>query len=513
MRLGDLRFLQKDYKRAVEQYTAAFAQIPTLNKFSFEGNWFPEEVRSFPYVFVNRAEAYLRLGQEQEALRDLRGFLFVNPNHPAIGRVLYRIGDVLEHISAPKELVLNAWRECVFRTPLSLGGRLCESRRSAYELQDAPANNIPRIMGRIETALPNPKQPYNESVNEDDIRTFVALVFADAFIKKNDPVQALFKLEPVNKLESNSYLRAWYQEYFGTTFAGYLQFRLDKGQYKEVVSEYEKRHTTFFLEQTKPQVLYRVARAYEKLGLFEEAEKTFEQANKVKKGIGLTAPRPFDVAEDDWKLTGARLALALMPDAEGGGDADNSVRDHLMELDPSRLVSMRLWIEYADKTRNAELEKNWWTKLADTTALTWDELRRYAKVLDEVKDVKTLRKTLEDTIGIWVADKNKARPKVLPTDLMLQLAELRLDQDKDVTKSLEIFNQLLSLNDSEFHSSTPKPMVAYRKGLAMKRIGRLADARQSFELAQRLNPDSVWARLSANAQKDINASTPAPGTR
>jgi predicted Zn-dependent protease len=81
LRQGDLYMERLQYEQGLASY--------------FQGlNYFRDDAKSFPAIFVNRAEALYGLGQFDRAREAFDGFLKEFPGHPAGWRAAFRIGEI-----------------------------------------------------------------------------------------------------------------------------------------------------------------------------------------------------------------------------------------------------------------------------------------------------------------------------------------------------------------------------------------------------------------------------------
>lgn len=501
-RMGDMAFRQKNYKEAAFQYSKALNNVPTISKFSFEGNWYPEEIALFPHVLFNRAEAFIQLGAYQQALKDLRGFIYVAPQDAKAGLVLFRIGDLLEYLGAPEEKILSAWRECSYRLPETLGARLCEARKSARELIETDnRTKWPRMIGMIEEAIPQDNQSFWADVKKDDLETYVNLVLADAFIKKGEPRQALFRLEKLLKLSPDETLKAWLYEYMYTAFAGSLLKDLKEGRFKEVVASYESRRKELLSNQTRHEVLWSLALAYEKLDLIEQASEVLAQGERVKAVIAREKLRPFEEPAENWATFRARLNIKLFRERKVTAQI---VEESLRKTSDDLVEALRLKAEYASlQGKHAEAAEGW-KKIAARDHLTFDEVKLYSNELMKINNGKERAELLEKNVGVWLTEKNKAGvDNMPPADLLVDLAELRAAQSSQWLGALSIYDYLLTIEASKLGSVVNQAMINFRRGELQKSMGKNDDARQSFEQAKRLDPDGIWGRLASSALKEL----------
>ena len=511
-RMGDAEFRVGHFEEARQQYTKALLTVPTASKFAFEGEWLPDEVRLFPHVLFNRAEASLRTGFEQSALKDYRAFLFITPSHPKAGLVMFRIGEILRSQGAPDEMVMNAWRECVFRVPDTLGARLCQARKSAREIETSDKTAWPRIIGQVEDARPRKGKDDTEGTSPDELEAYLALVLADTFVKVNEPRQALFRLDPLDKLNLSPYMRAWADEYAYTSFAGALAMSVREGKYKQVVSDYDKRRRTLLYRQTRPEILWRVAQAYRGLSLWKEAYQVLNEADRIRQTIGKHETRPYEPAPQEWIDARVDIGLEMLKD---GKLAKEVVADSMKGLDLTKAVNLRRWIRFAQFTQSVDLEVSNFRNLEKIDSLSWEELRRYSNDLKKLALAGERVELLEKSVGTWFAEKEKVNPRELfpgGADLLRDLAEIRGESNRREA-ALSIYDYLTRVERSKLGSQVTPAMILYKRGLLLREMSRNDDARQSFEQAKRLEANSIWAGLSSSAQKDMDAAQPPSKTR
>ncbi len=504
-RVGDVLFMKKDFQRSANEYSRAMGAMPISNRFTFEANWYPDTIRQFPHVLYNRAEALTRLGNEQAALKDLRAFIFVAANHPQIGLVFYRVGDLLNQMGAESEQVLGAWRECVFRVPETIGARLCQARKSAEEMVRSKEDLWPRFIGDIENARPRPEDTATKDFHRDDLYTYTELILSDAFIRLGRGAQAMLRLDPLEKLEQTPYMRDWLDEYRITALSGLMFQKRKTGNYKEVISLYDKRKRNLFFRQTRPEILFHVAKAYEGLGLWKMAFDTMQEALRVRAVIRRSFPRPFDPAEEEWNSLKANLGLRLYADHKV---SDAEIEAALATLNPIVRNYQRLWIEWAQLKNNHALEKKWWEQMERTHALDWHELSEYTKLLKELKEPNERLRVLNYHVGALLADIEKGKSSVkIPTASVFELFEARLE-NKAPEAALSVMDYLLTLSDQQLGPDFSRSMLAYRKGEVLRDLGRLTEARQSFERAKVLSPQGLWGKMATTAVKDLDSQRP-----
>lgn len=500
-RLGDLEMRSGRYREAVEKYSRAFVEGPKVRKFSFEGNWIPEDIKMFVHVLFNRAEAFVRLGQEESALRDLRAFLFVSPSDKNVGLVYYRIGDLLNTLGAPEDKVLGAWRECAFKVPATLGGRLCAARKSAKEILRFEPAKWPRLIADVEDAL-KVKPSDTDGLSQVELASYLNLVLADVFIQRNHPYQALLRLEMSQNADVSPYLRMWLREYTIVSLAGYGSRLVTERKYKEVVNDYERRRKTLFLHETRHEVLANVVKAYDGMDLFPQALTTLDAAERVRDKIARPVPRPYDLSPEEWAYLRASIETEVLASHKEPIDPQH-IRQSLGALDASKPENQRLWIHFLQVIKAPAEEEKWWRKLEGSTALTWEEVRQYSNLLDRLKMNRERKDFYERRIGSWFGEREKiGGVKAPPTELVMELFEMRAASGER-EKALALGEYMADLPDDKLGPTVTKPMVAYKRGVILRELGRTADARASFGMAKQLAPDTIWGKLAAAADKEL----------
>lgn len=496
-RLGDIAYRQRRYKESIAEYSKAFTQLMGPNRFAFEGTWFPDQVRSFPFVLLNRGSAFIREGLHANALRDLRTFLFVAPTHSDAGWAYFLIGDLLMR-SDETDKAINTWRECAFKVPDSAGSRLCTARLTAHELPQLSKERWPRLIATIEDARPARLKTPDRLVSTADLESYVSLLLADAFIRANEPGQALIRLDGLRRIEPHKNMQAWVNEYLVTAFTGVLRTRVNEKAFKDAISEYEKRRTTLFLREVRTDALYAVALAHEGLALWAEARETISTSDTLRKKIGVLAARPFHATDMEWNLLRARVEIELY--ALSRLD-EKTVRLTLETLRDSEQAG-RAWIRFFQIKDSPSDEATRWKKLAGLTALTWKDIRRYSQVLKKLDRSSERRRLVESRVGAWFSERQKPTAVLSPgPDLLWELFEVR--ETSDASAALAVCDHLLTLTEAELGSDVTKPMIAYRKGQVLRRLSRFDDARASFALSRTLDPLGVWGKLSAVAEREM----------
>ena len=499
-RMGDAKLRQNLYKEAIADYTEAFALIPTQQKMSFEGSWYPSEINRYPQVFFHRAEARLRLGNIGGALSDLRAFVSFAADHPNLGLILYRIGDLIELAGAPKNKVDGAWRECVFRTGENLGGKLCKARQSRRAMVSAKRGEWPRLVADIEDVLLSNNIAVFEPSFGNDLKIYVRILLADGFLKAGDPFQSYQQFDRTRGLEASPDLLAWLQEYRLSALSGYLGSKVEAGKSSEVMSTLQKAKALPGLDESRPELIWPLAQAYAALGLWKQSHEYAARGFASNAANRPFEDRPFLPSAADWKKIRSRVELKLLL----AGDIEAStVESHLKDIeggtkDPEIL---RLWKDFYKLLRNSAKEAETLAELKKVAALSPDEWKRYLEVLLLNKNEKQLRSELESYVGPWMSSApGKGGADSPDVETFFMLFESR-ERQGDFSGAATVLSYLLA--KSALSPTLSKEQLLFRQGQLRRKEGKLQEARQSFEAAKALSADSMWGRLSVSELQSL----------
>lgn len=499
-RIADQFFRLGQFAKAENALNRVFAESPSLGRFAFENTWYPEEVRIYPQFLVNRSEIRIRLGNLAGALQDLRAFLFVATGNKEVGRVLYRIGELLKRTGASEEAVRAAWRECIFRAPGTLGAKLAEARMAVLDFPKNSKAQWPRLLGVIENVNVQRGDPFYSVIRPDDLSTYSEILAATVFFSVDEPTQALFRLVNGEKLEPTRDLRLWWREYYATAQSGVFQRMLAQGKNEEVIKETERLHRNTFADVARPEFFFYSAQAYSNLNLPVKGQEVFIQAEKLWKKYEREKLRQYDPTPADWQFLWARLAVQrlqnqpeLRPEAEKAMTALSSNEERVINL----------WLAYLERIDDLRRAPSYWKKLESLRGLDWSEVLRFSRVLERNKQSSEAAQLLERRVGVWFAERGRTASSAPPPALVFALFESRRQNPAQAQAALAVVDYLLTLKKEDLSLHVTPALLEYRKGQILKSLGRKSDARQSFETSMRLEPDSVWAKLSSAEAKEL----------
>lgn len=490
-RVGDSYLRQNDYQKAIQYYTRAFTQMSSQEKLSFEGAWLPAEIRYYPQVLYHRAEAYIRTGKIANALGDLRSFVNYASDHPNLGIIMYRLADLLELSGAPKEKIDGAWKECIFRTANDVGGKLCRARQAHRYFLTANKDSWPRLVAEMEDVLKaNNLNVFEENFTED-LKIYIRLLLADGFLKREEPFQSYSQTMLTRGVQSSEDLRAWVSEYRVSAVAGYMRVKLNEKKFKEVLTFYQEAQKPPGLKINRPEVIWNIVKAYESLGAWKSADEFVKMGIKSNNNQRPHESRPYLPTAEEWKVLQILIQLSLLPNQM---ELESEIKKNIEELkDKNSIGYWKIGITFGKESKNEILELDSYEQLLKLQNLNWVEFSRYFYLLKNNKNFDQYKRKIELVVSTWLSNSNQKNDSGPPANLMFELFEAR-EKANESQKAENILNHLLQIQ--ELNGGIVKEQIHYRKGLLLKNMGRKNDARQSFENAKTLAPESLWGKLS-----------------
>jgi tetratricopeptide (TPR) repeat protein len=492
-RSGDSLMRRNRFEQAIQEYSQSFGKILTQGKISFEGAWFPEEIRYYPQVLFHRAEASLRVGNIPAALSDLRAFVNFALDHPNLSIILYRVADLMEWAQASEEKIQGAWRECLFRSGDEVGGRLCKARQAARSISKENRNEWPRFVAEVEDVVSAKNLSAFEKSFTEDIKIYIRILLTDAFLRADDPFQAYEQTQKSQGIEASSDLIAWIKEYRVSALAGFLDLRLGLKRYQDLLSLYTRAQNPPGVDVNRPEVLWPLTRAYRDMGTWKLAHETVKQGMQADQKNRPHEGRPYLPLTKDWKRLRVEIELKLF---EQGVLESLAVKKSLDSLgDKNSVESLKLWAEYHRIREDTKEEEKAYAQILRKSVLSPSEHLRYISLLEKNKKNTLKNKHLETYVAPFLSEELALDKEPDWQALFFALFESRESQQK-LSRAEVAINKLIQ--SQSLGAALAREQLLYRRGLLLNKMGRNDDARQSFESAKSLAPDSIWGRLSQN---------------
>ncbi len=421
-------------------------------------------------------------------------------DHPNLGLVLYRIGDLLELAGTSKEKIDGAWRECVFRTGEVLGGKLCQARQATRQLNKNNRSEWPKVLAQVEDILKASNLNRFEPIFAQDLALYSRILLAHGFLKAEDPFQAYQQIELTRDLEGSSDLKAWLAEYRVSALAGHLNSKVDGGRATEALAFFDAAKVLKAFDEGRPELIWPLAKAYTDLGLWSKALEEIQKGLQADSQSRPHADRPYLPTVAQWKRLRSQVETRMFL----AGDLPAAqVERHLKEVrsEGQDAELLRMWKEFYKAARRPAQEAETLAKLRKVSTLSADEWKRYFEALSEAKQERLLRSELESYAGPWLsASEAKTASDVPRDDIFYMLFEAR-ERQGDFTGAETVLVYLLNRkNPSE---TLKKEQLLFRQGQLRRKAGRIEEARQSFEAAKALAGDSMWGRLSVSELQSL----------
>lgn len=500
-RLGDVLLRTSRYAEAVKEYSRVFSEIPSSEKISFEGAWYPVEVRYYPQALYHRAEAALRLGDEVNALADLRAFIHFALDHPNATLVFFRIGDLLESMGASDEKIDGTWRECLFRSAEDVGNKLCGARQAIRRIKKDEPNRWPRLVAAVEgISKASDLHKFSATFNSD-LKAYQGIILAHAFLKIDEPFQAYDQIRRPKLSDVSPQLVSWAKEYEVSGLAGYLQTVLARKEYKKVIELYSQSYREKKIAYLRSEVQWPLVQAYSEMGLISLAKKQSELSRVYAETHKTHPTRPYLPSESDWVFKRLDVEVALF-EAE---QRDSSEVDRLMaaaqKVSGRERDKLRIAVRIAAVKGDREQEIRHWNSLRKVDVLSWRDIARMSDLLKAEKNNGARMELLEANVGAWLSVAASRRPQPAPQpSLIYDLFEAR-DKSKKWGPAYAALEFLAAMEAEQLAPNLTKAQILFQQGKVQREMGRQADARQSFEGARDLAPESLWGQLSVSELK------------
>jgi hypothetical protein len=403
---------------------------------------------------------------------------------------LFKIAELLIRVGAPQEKIIGTLSECVFKKENSIGARLCLARKASLEMEKAQEKDLGRLLGQIEDLYSGNKKTEDvEFFTNDDLKVYGTLLFSYPLLMRERAYQPFTALEANIKLEPNFYLQSWNYEYLVTAMAGRLQELIDDHKYTKVIENYESRKRSTIWKSVRPEILWRVSRAFKEMELWDDGWAVWQNAEKLKNTIDRKVARPFDLTPQKWNYLAFEFEMALAMQTKLNWDV---VEKRLKVLDMTQEESQRAWIRYYTTRENFAQTLSYWDKLKKNFSLSWRDVLEWDRALVKLNKNKERLILLEDTVGQWLSlPKEKENPG---DELLLSLAQVRT-QMNELSKAELIYDLMLKTANAQ-----TKAMLLYKKGKLLQLMGKQELATANFKESSLTDPDSLWAKLSKSEE-------------
>lgn len=471
-RLGDVAFIEKDFKEAIKNYK------DTLKKY-------PETEKKYPNLHYNMAEALFWTQQYKEALEQHIEFLNHFPNNEYGGYSITRIGEILDIMGADKSKINNAFLESYFRYPETPGGKIARIRFLNLKMQDMKEKELRRSVEEIKKIV--------EGVNLPGMAEFSSLILADGMQKRGEYNQAVEALLGYYQKNPNSANLQAFKARILRNMSNEIERYVKEGNFLDALKYYSKYSSNWLYKNDRIDVDYNIARAYELAGALPEADRGYEKTlEKRLKIVGTENEKERKVNENLPSVDTIRLRLARtdMKDRKYT-DAYKRINEIKIDKLPSeteRAEAVQIQASLAEERNEYDVAEKKLRDLIKTWKGEADKLmpihNRLAKVL--LKMNKNIEAELEAN-QVREYCLSKKCDKLWLKDAY-ETKGASLEKQKRNLAALENYQEFLEKHEGDFGLYS----IRYRAGELLYEKGDLKSARNMWSKLQGGNGETYW---------------------
>ena len=252
-RIGDIYFYKRSLDKAVRTYQSALGKYPEFSS-------------RFPNAHYNMAESLFWLGKYGESLKSYVDFIKNFPSHRHGGYALTRIGELLGILGVDSTRVEGALMESHFRFGSHPGAQVARMRILSQRMKGMKPQKLNQTLSEMREIARHSSLP--------DMLKFMTLMVADGFYRRGEYDRAL------------TYLMGFFRQNYGNldlfqkriveNIIRKIETLLGSGQAYEALREYDKYSITWLKKVDSVNLKYLLARAFEEVGLMDEAISGYE---------------------------------------------------------------------------------------------------------------------------------------------------------------------------------------------------------------------------------------------
>ena len=256
-RIGDVYIVKKDFAKAEEAYLSALKNHPEADVL-------------YPNLYYNLAESYFWRPKYKESLDRFVDFLERFPDHPYGAYAMTRIGELLQILGADQTKYMGAFLESSYRFRNAPGARVSQVRMMSQRMKSMKENELRKALADLDEIRKENKLPRNDE--------FVTLMISDGFSKRGDFVESMKYLIDYYQKNPTSADLDFFKKRIVQNIAALLNERIEGGEALDALKTYEKYESTWLKGHNRIDLKIFLGRAYQKLGVYSEAEKNFKKA-------------------------------------------------------------------------------------------------------------------------------------------------------------------------------------------------------------------------------------------
>jgi tetratricopeptide (TPR) repeat protein len=287
--LGNIYFLQGDPKKAIQIYK------PLSQNQEF--------IEKFPSLLFNLATAQFQSEALPESLETFVQFFKRHPDHSHGALAMLRIAELFEVFGQPRDRVFRILREAQFRyspEPPHLGA----AARMRFLSMRFPLMKS----AELKSAIAEIKN-LSKSLSFPNAREWMSFITSDGLVEAMDFEQALKILAQYLQNYPTTLSKARFQDKIQEVIHQKLKYLLGRKEHVQVLSTHEHHQGLWLKDKQRVDTQFLIGRAYEELGLFDQAIRFYEHLSNSQDDSRVTVS-VFDSPPPQPQLQ-LRLGVAL----------------------------------------------------------------------------------------------------------------------------------------------------------------------------------------------------------
>ena len=256
LRKGDYYAQVGSYDKAAEAYSKS------LNKYE-------KQAEQFPNTYFNFSEVLFRDRKPEQAHAAALNFVKKFPSHDYAPYALTRVGELLEVLGAEQSKSVGAYLETNFRYGDNPKTIIAKLHLLSTRMKVMKEQEVKETLAKMDELA--------SKSDLQNIEQFKTTMVSDGFFKRAEYQKALDQLitfyqkDPNRPDPSQIFLR------ISQNINALIKEQLDRGDFKSVLSTYQKYSDTWLKKQPRIDTNYYIAKAYLDAGAFGVALKKFDQ--------------------------------------------------------------------------------------------------------------------------------------------------------------------------------------------------------------------------------------------
>jgi tetratricopeptide (TPR) repeat protein len=460
---------------------------------------YPEATGRFPNAFYNLAEAQFRMDRHVEAIDSYRKFLQKFPQHKHGGFAMTRIGELIESlVGADDPRVTGAFFESYFRFRSTPGADIARVR--------VLTGRMPKMKDK---ELKDSIREIDEIVKRNDdlplMPEFRTITAADALTHRGEFDLAVKNLDDFYRANSQSRKLDLIKSRIVHNIVEKIGRQVREGDFIQALRTYSANRDGWLKTTDRLDLPFYVASAYEKAGVFNEAQKHYAETLAALEKRGKAKPSdPFERTPSTDRL---RLRLA----ATAAQDRDfMAAESHLKNLRapaslpaPEQAERAELAAATAEARGQVDLARNYLSQMAMRLSREAKSPEQVAREMAQLHlretelsmRAKDWKRAEESAARAWSVVKTSEDETMKAKALETQ-AEVLLRRGKR-SEAIAAYKTLLELNVANAdHSRGGYDSVRYRLGRIYFEAGNLKLAEETWTSLPK-DSKNIWSQLAS----------------